>query len=109
MNRPIKFRAWDTYNKEWIYLEIENANQLWTDNWYTAEKLENLGQFTGLLDKHRNEVYEGDVIKINNGSSHKKRAVKYTKGLHNVPLAKFTVFEIIGNIYENPELLSITE
>ena len=90
-------------------------------------------QFTGLRDKNGKEIYEGDIIRINNLQETWKRGepnfdwrifsiewVRYTFVLTNKamnkPLADYDTrtlqpwdCEIIGNIYSNPELLNAKE
>lgn len=78
-----------------------------------------LMQFTGLLDSKGNEIYEGDILANPDGYKGKASIVKW-----NDEGAYFHVFrgetssgytlkgetsraEIIGNIYENPELLKV--
>ncbi|MEK4970746.1 YopX family protein [Cytobacillus sp. FSL R7-0696] len=76
-----------------------------------------LRQFTSLLDKNGREIYEGDVVKF-----HYKRGIykigpvvwNYMFGSWNIDCAEFVAYkslgqfnsvsEVIGNIYENPEL-----
>ena len=127
--REIKFRAWDKIHKEmstWSSL-YDNPN-LWEYILSHNEQFENwigdivLMQYTGLKDKNGTEIYEGDILLFNNshnGMNKKwKCVVKYRGGSFvceypvdgvynhfdswNVP--KVT-WEVIGNIYENPELL----
>ena len=78
----------------------------------------NLMQFTGKLDKNGVKIYDGDILAGVNGSINGtdwkwgNYEIKYEDGNHNVPLDwggyenhnSTHWFEVIGNIYENPEL-----
>lgn len=102
--REIKFRAW-------IYIE----DKMQYESLFGAEKFGGrdceIMQFTGLLDKHGKEIYEGDIMETESGTC----VVKwYDKGAcfrwmfvgdSESPL-NYDYREIIGNIYENPELLT---
>ncbi|EJT5924501.1 YopX family protein [Clostridium perfringens] len=83
--------------------------------------LDNLMQYTGLKDKNGKEIYEGDILSIKIYSGDKvivegKTVVEFKDGCFGViwghdkaflSLNSFfkAKFEVIGNIYENPELL----
>lgn len=78
-------------------------------------------QFTGLLDKNGQEIYEGDILEDQYGNTavvlwNQPNAEfllndmdEYVRGNHDEPayvLSNVWVeHEVIGNIYENPELL----
>jgi len=80
-----------------------------------------LMQSTGLFDKNGKEVFVGDIIKCTRGCLHEVYIEKeyggtyiggmpaiYLKGIRE-GYAWTGDEEIIGNIYENPELLEVTE
>ena len=87
---------------------------------------ETVGQFTGLTDKNNNLIYEGDICRLvpkakyNNSSARHMfgvREVIYYSGIASyfydsfvsMSWGGFEFVEIIGNIHENPELLSRAE
>lgn len=65
---------------------------------------ETVGQFTGLTDKNGKKIFEGDIVY--NGVF--KAQIELING-HFSPFGSDTFFadecEVIGNIYDNPELL----
>lgn len=99
--RPIKFRAWDKKKKK-MYLPYVNTTMTHGEciDEFTDDELM---QFTGLLDRNGREIYEGDVVKgdenINNWTVEWDSA-----GYWNC--MRVPEIEIIGNIYEHPELIT---
>ena len=133
--REIKFRAWDKEYKEMFSVELIGWNKHGIleiespHNCYIfSEKQLVLMQFTGLLDKNGKEIYEGDIVEVDRRivSGFERGWVKvrfeilfeYCKWNGKVikkpcgnDVQQLDLFlthnscEIIGNIYENPELL----
>ena len=115
--REIKFRAWDKLNKEMFNVEIMDFQErkVYRDtvSYCKFENIE-LMQYTGLKDRNNKEIYEGDIIFLH-GSKYK--VIFKTEGarfvLRNNEFELEITFinnnnermEIIGNIYENPELM----
>lgn len=110
--REIKFRAWN--GEAMISPDYIDRNGLahWKENSIPTSS-DKLMQFTGLRDKNGKEIYEGDIVQV---ISTKKIYAPFEVILpefwHGTVLmpcdntSLLGLFEIIGNIYENPELLN---
>lgn len=107
--RTIKFRAWDNSHSEMIdYSEVRS-----NFGWYLDDDDITLMQFTGLLDKNGKEIYEGDILGYWGKAAWLVGFVEgrfcfiYEDGRKAFGLTKSSLQgkEIIGNIYQNPELL----
>ena len=101
-NREIKFRCWDGSNMK--YFEIPSVFN-GEDMLYTK-----IMQYTGLQDKNGIEIYEGDYIKDEDGEV---EVVKWDDNWwenyyhcvgFELPSGRDKL-EVIGNIYEHPNLL----
>ena len=123
-----KFRAWSKlasrmYIVNGLYFDRGMVQYANNDNVIRFIKLENiiLMQSTDLHDKNGKEVFIGDIIKCTRGCPHevyleKEYGGTYVGGMPAVYLkgllsgyAWTGAEEIIGNIYENPELLEVEE
>ncbi len=87
---------------------------------FYGDELE-LMQYTGLKDKNGKEIYEGDVIALDGGGELYNFSVEFEDGCFGIRTngkdfaelkyyidMSFVDAEIIGNIYENPELKEAT-
>jgi len=119
--REIKFRAWNKHEERMIsWTEIENGSENTLKE--NFEQMEKIGfvllQFTGLKDKQGKEIYEGDIVKIfcgeEGGSGNYEFNIIEFEGdgfkckpsyedLHSATINNFV--EVIGNVFENKELL----
>lgn len=126
-----KYRAWDSVKKKFVehFFITENGlicNMEKQTSGYNfpmpVEKSELiLMQSTGLLDKNGKEVFVGDIIKCTRGCPHEVYLEKeyggiYVGGMPAIYLKGIKEGyawtgdeEILGNIYENPELLEEEE
>ena len=110
MKREIKFRARDE-SGAWRYGSLRHDLGEWFIYENDKHKVEGetIGQFTGLLDRKRIEIYEGDIILYQLDSGEKLNLeVKFLDGRFS-PFGQGGVYPqdcwVIGNIYENHELL----
>lgn len=124
MKEP-KFKAWDKVLKRFVPVAClyfnENSNFIGVftgeeiDGEWTVVRKEHLElvQFTGLKDKKGIDIYEGDVCRTRYYSAMWRenletvQAVVWDEDESSFGLRKKNManIEIIGNIYENPELL----
>lgn len=125
--REIKFRCWTESAKKMYYPEqlqgfgicpmtglLMEVIDHGTDG-ASLEKTQTkdiLMQYTGLKDKNGVEIYEGDILKFNTkGGNEMVYEVKWKgKGFKPTRMSDDNQeeIEIIGNIYQNPELLQDT-
>lgn len=133
MQREIKFRAWDKLRKTMrSHEDINIWDRFMKDD--MSNQYAPLMQYTGLKDKKGKEIYEGDIIKFSNHidevyeeigvvdfdlsecgykATYKTREFNNIMGYYGRTNCIYLInnkeyeceYEVIGNIYENPELL----
>lgn len=135
--REIKFRAWDgwkMFNVDVLAITpggwscgvgFDREGELVPDHGRRGVSLAyqpsiKVMQFTGLCDRNGKEIYEGDIVEVTGTPYYAKRGQVVFNGkeyglldANNGFCADFVwedwerFFEVIGNIYENPELLEV--
>lgn len=115
--REIKFNFYDTLRKKYIRWGDSNGGMSMSA-FITHEYLKFL-QYTGLKDKNGREIYEGDILTDygDEGPIFVEFSMKHAgfvfvdkfdahgPTLYTPKEISYEIFEVIGNIYENPELL----
>ena len=136
MNREIIFRGKRLANDEWCYGSLlvwangectilekgDSSNAVWK----REIDPNTVGQFTGLCDKNGKKVFENDILRVYDGEIYFNIVVKWSKEAmafmacycdgNQSPLSWFSgllsrthEIEVIGNIYDNKELLEETK
>ena len=127
MNREIIFRGKRIDNDEWAegyFFKIWNRTYLlWGMTGDVPNMVEvkpqTVGQFTGLTDKNGKKIFEGNIVKFSHPAFNKSRIgmISYEmnetgfvlrhKGDYSWIAYTNEFYEVIGNIYDNPELLEV--
>ena len=128
MNEILKFRSWDGLNKKFSFWTI-NDLCTYSEKDEKPSALDNWQQYTGLKDKNEKNIYEGDIVRVGDSKWFDKNyydvgivefktpawyfaniipysIVQSGSEVKNTPSTYYNTFEIIGNTYENKNLLN---
>lgn len=126
MNRDIEFRGLTGSVKGdiWVYgtpYKVESLFGVASKIYYIRNKHANdhivdpktIGQYTGLKDKNGKKIFEGDIVKYDNDYIKQIGVIEWNdknssfqiKGISSSSMTHLKRMIVIGNIYENKELL----
>lgn len=115
MKREILFRGKTVFSNHWVYGDLlydGNLTYIHTLDMDYHITSASIGQFTGLVDKKSNKIFEGDIISFDN--SNDLCIITFNRGCFmaifkndtSIPLDVYKNYTKIGNIFDNPELFN---
>lgn len=115
--REILFRAKTKATKEWTYGHFAkqyDVPQIYAGNGHECIYEDTLCQYTGLTDKNGVKIFEGDIVEYEGKRYSINYLPHYARFSAVKPNTVFCVFayqrgEVIGNIYDTPELIGGSE
>ena len=124
--REILFRGKAADNGEWVEGDLVQSQtdcHIWSMGgvFFTKVDPETVSEYTGLRDKNGKRIFEGDIVEFDVSSGKTKDTVIWDYGEYNgvtgFRLKKYALFsitetnsryfEVIGNKWDNPELLEV--
>ena len=132
--REILFRGKRIDNGEWVegfyykakyyktdtelsdYITIPHPDEMYRGSDHILVEPETVGQFTGLYDKYGKRIFEGDIINcytLSRVRDYENSVVRWNEVLLCFMAGRNSlygghaadIYEVIGNIHDNPELL----
>ena len=133
--REIKFRAWDDVEGLMVYSDSDSEYSFFTfdkgkiiaasiyeqasgsdyePDYKCSRELENIMQFTGLKDRNGREIYEGDIYRVDAEDAlcgtypvvvDETHGMRFMLGKSVICKADAIYGEVIGNVYESPEMV----
>lgn len=123
MNREILFRAKTKATNEWTYgyfAKQYDVPQIYAGNGHECIYEDTLCQYTGLVDKNGDKIFEDDILQVNyHGNEIGRVRIYYKYAMYLCSIIHGDIdfdtlgmlnanyqIEVIGNVYDNPEMVS---
>lgn len=107
--RQLKFRGKNSHGK-WFFGGITLDKKYIVDKFtFQMVRPETIGQFTGFYDESNTEIFEGDVIQVEEMPyiiewNEKKGRFNAKNNLLSITLSNAYICNVIGNIHDDPKL-----